>query len=1354
MIFKNYSFFIFFVLLLTFKGLTQNETYKFNHITDVEGLSQNSVLAMHQDKLGQMWIGTRNGLNKYDGEEFKIYKHQKGNKNSISNNAILSIEEDSDGYIWLGTSFGLNRYNPKKNNFKNYFFNKGKVYSRNNIITVVKKTSKEELWVGTANGGAIYNKKTDKFKSFLENRNITSILEIKSGAIFIGTRKGLLKVVSRHNNNFKFKKISGTENEYIQDIIESPTGNILIATKNKSVLELDVFLEKVTPYFNEKTLSGKNRNIRKLLFDQKGSLWMASYNGLQISENKNSILVLYRNNNYSKSINDNYIKTIFKDNTDAVWVGTYYGGINIYSEFNKNFVNITQRYFKSGLNLKVVSSLANYKDFLILGTDGGGISILNEKTGEAQQITTKNYPSLKNNNIKSLYVTNNGLLWIGLFGSGVSLYNMKTSKFESLPFPKKLKKHIKNTGVLSVVQYNNDIILFGTNSKGLIKYNTKTNQYSIFNRNKSSNSLTSNDIKTIYNDSKGNIWVGTLRGLNCISKNDKVSKYIYRKDLNVKFEISSIREDTNGDLWIGTDEDGLFKFHNNTFYPIEININGLHIMSIRSIVNAEKNKFWISTFTEGIFKFNTITNKVEAYYSTKEGLISNQYIRNASLKVADSRYFFGGPAGLTYFDENRLVKNTHTPQVIITDFKIKNNSIPVTTNGFLENAVSYTNNIKLSHNQGNFSLSFAIPNFINSSSNSYKYRLKGVDKDWTETSNNKASYTIQNSGTYIFEVKGINSDGFINDYPTKLSIYVAPAPWLTWWAYSLYAMLIMFGLYYLYYVLKSKTKLKHQLELEHIKSEQIKKVNKSKLEFFTNISHEFRTPLTLILGSTQQILEEYSRSNKLFKKLKVVENNSNHLLKLINRLMDFRKYENELMKLEASEGNIVKFLKEIFLSFSEYAKEEKYEYNFLSSSDDIRLFYDRDKLERMFFNLISNAFKYTLPKGEINIEIKEEKNKVVIMVSDTGFGIPDEYKNKIFDRFFEISKRQLNNNKVSGTGIGLAIVKNIIQMHKGTIKVIDNNNSNGSVFIVELLKGKTHLKNKEIVDNLKFSEDISTYEKQLFNIQKQDKASFIKEIPSEEKKSILLVEDNKELRVFIKKILIQDYNIYEASNGEEAYKTTIKEKVDLIISDVVMPIKTGIELCKLIKRDIRTSHIPIILLTTRSELVYKLEGLEYGADDYISKPFNIKELKLRIANILVSIQKIKENNNIKENLVPDNFFASSLDEELYKKALKVIKENLSNESFNINYFCSEIGVSKSVLYVKIKAWTDFTPKQFILHFRLKFAADLLEQGKFTISKISNKVGFKDQKYFARVFKKEFGKTPTDYANSFYDSNPD
>lgn len=1341
------------VICLTWRGFSQHETYLFTHISANEGLSQNSAIVIHQDDLGQIWIGTRDGLNKYDGTEFTVYRHDKDNPASISNNDILSIEQDSSGFIWVGTLLGLNRYDPQKGTFKTFLAKENSTSIRSNSIWAIKELSTEELLVGTPAGLLAYNKSKDLFKVILDRHQILSIFETSNGNVFIGTQKGLVQMVGKTGDEYQFKTIEGTQGLYVQDIIESPDSSLLFGTRNKSVLEYDIQKQELKPYFEEAILKGKNRNARQLLFDDQGKLWIGTYHGLQIADKSKNIKVLSSDINDNESINDNFIKALFKDSNGSIWVGTYHGGINIWDESNVNFINITQKPGNIGLSFKSVSSIENYKELIFFGTEGGGISVLDTITKKIEYINTENFPDLKNNNVKALFLSKDKKLWIGLFRDGFVVYDIISKRFDNMQLPSDLLLYMGRAGVYRIQKNGDGDMLIGTIGNGVIKYNVTTKSFKIFNQGLKSNNLSHNSVKDVKVDSKNNIWVATLKGLNLIGDKGTIKQYFYNQDLRTGDCITAIFEDRDGTIWVGSDVNGLFKFVNNDFESVDIKIDNTPLIGVKSIVEDGTGNLWIASANQGLINYNPKNKKIIANYTHKEGLASNQFNNNASLRIGKSQFFFGGPAGAIYFNPDKLVKNNYVPQVIITDLKIKNKSISVDDDSkLLSNTISYTKDLVLPHNQGNFSISFSIPNFINTTSNRYMYRLKGLEKDWVETSNNSAFYTIQSPGNYTFEVKGINSDGVSNAIATSMQIRVKPAPWRTWWAFLLYGVFIFIILYYLLNILKSKSKLEHQLDLEQIQAKQIKESNRAKLEFFTNISHEFRTPLTLILGPIQQLLDNYRGSSSMYKKLKVIESSANHLLQLINRLMDFRKLESNFIQLEAAEGNIVKFLKEIYLSFTEYAKDGNYNYTFHSPSDEIFVYYDRYKLERVFYNLISNAFRYTPENGDITLRIVEDAEKISIRVEDSGVGIEEAYRDKIFERFFELaSNRKPDKNYNKSSGIGLSIVKNIIDLHKGKITAQENENNTGSVFLVELPLGRDHLSDKEIIKDFKFSDDLTQYVDQL---EPEDQLMLqedsLKGINSKEKPSVLLVEDNKPLRKLMSDILINDYNIFEAENGKIGYKMAIKEQIDIIVSDVIMPEMTGTELCSLIKEDIRTSHIPLILLTSRSSLIFKLEGLESGADDYISKPFNVREFKLRIKNILSSVARLRQRMNSMEILQPDDIVLSSLDDKLYEKALKIVEKNIDNEQFDIPFFCEELGVSRTVLFRKIKAWTDFTPNEFIQHLRLKKGAQLLEQGKINISEVSYKVGFKNPKYFGKCFRKKYGKTPKEYSKTFLD----
>ncbi|MFD1294692.1 two-component regulator propeller domain-containing protein [Lutibacter holmesii] len=1352
------SFNLLIVLIVVFsKGFSQTSNYRFRNLTTSNGLSQSSVIAIHQDQLGQMWFGTRDGLNKFDGTSFEIFRNNPTDSLTLSNSDILAIEEDASGLIWVGTYNGLNSYNPVEKTFKKYFHTNNSTSLCNNTIWSIKEI-KNEIWIATSNGISIFNKTTGVFLNVfhipsnpksLPSNFVLKIIEVANGDIWIATSKGVCKLVERDGANFVFKEYktnSGDLNTeiFVQDILEDEAHNLWVATKSKGLLKYNSNTDVLELFSTKEKLDS---DVRTLHMDVHHNLWIGGYSGVYVLKQKNSKqpkVVAIKDKNITK------IKSIFSDVKGSVWVGTYYGGVHLWDKTNVNFTNLNQNSTNAALSFNVVSAMVtDGEKNIYLGTEGGGITVLNTKENSAAYLNMDNVYGLPTNSIKSLLFDDKENLWIGTIGQGLVVYNVKKEKVLDVALSAELKRLLKGVGVY-VIKKDGNTIWLGTFGNGLIKYNSKYKSLEVFKSDKEHKmSLTNNRIRSLLIDSKKQIWVGTQSGLNLISSNnDTIKHYFFNSEAFSGDDILTLFEDSKGAIWLGVKAKGFYKFNGVNFERISIDNGEFEITSIHAIVEDDYGSLWLSS-NNGIVKYNTLTFESTIYNET-DGLISNEFNNNASLKLNENNFYFGGPAGVSYFNPKNIVVNKYAPQVVLTNFKIQNKIVEVShdNNAILTKNISFTKNVTLDYNMANFSISFAIPNYVNSANNQYAYRLVGLEDEWISTTNTEANYTIQTPGTYTFEVKGANNNGVWNQTPTKLKIVVLPAPWKSWWAFMLYAILLASVLFGLYLFLKSKQKLQHQLEIEHLENERIEKINQAKLQFFTNISHEFRTPLTLILGPLQQLLLNYKGSNKMHKKLLVIESSANHLLQLINRLMDFRKLENNQFKLYSAQGNIVKFLKEIYFSFSEYAKDRDYTYTFECSNETILVYYDRAKLERVFYNLISNAFRFTPKGGEIKLKVTNNNEHIFIAVEDSGVGIAEEYRDKIFDRFFEIEiHNNLKEDYNKGTGIGLSIAKNIVSLHKGAINVTTNN-PKGTIFEVAIPLGRAHLLDEEILNDFKTSDDLSQYITQLETSKVEFEDDIDDLVVDDSKPVVLIVEDNKPLRSFIKNLLKPTYNTLEAENGKVGLEKAIQHVPDLIISDVIMPKMVGTEMCSKIKENLKTSHIPIMLLTARSSLIYKFEGLESGADAYISKPFNVKEFKLKVKNMLEAVHRLKSKFSQDTNLSPSEITVSSVDEELLKKAFKIVENNISNEHFDIPFFCEELGVSRTMLFTKIKAWTNFTPNDFIQEIRMKRAVQLLEQNKINISQISYKVGFKNPKYFSKCFQKKYGETPSQYQRKF------
>ena len=1333
----------FFLILFTSIHLSaQLNNYNFRNINISDGLSNNNVSSVAQDKFGQVWFGTSNGLNKYNGKEFTVYRNVPRDRNSISNSEISTVLVDREGYVWAGTFNGLNRYDPKTNSFKRYYKRASNKSLSHNLIISSLEMRGGNIWFGTLNGVSIYEKKRNRFIRFLQSNdpnNLRSIYDIyldKQDNVWLTTNNGIIKVERDENKKFHVKKYKIDEKRsdfYINTIKEIKPGIFGIGSRFDGYWNFDAKTEK---FFRPKGVNiPLNIDVRDLEIDDDKNLWIASTNGLFIVSPSNKTNIIKENNIGNFGNIQNLIRKIYKDRNGFIWLCTQNGGIMTWHKSYQNFLHINN---SNSYNHITNSIVAGKDNNVYYATEGGVLNVIDKEGNISEIFKINNEEENIDYSIRSIFFCFPDLLFIGTLNKGIIVFDVNTKKVRNNVLSKELINYLENAVIYEIKKDSKDNLYIGAFGKGLVKYNLKTKKLQTYLRPK----IATNIVKSIFIDAKDNLVIGGLGGVSIIN-GLKTDNYL-KQSAKTTYNVSCVFKDSNENIWAGTTTRGLFKFDGEKFNKAEILFKD-RFSTVNSILEGEKGVLWIST-DKGIVKYNSITGKSFTY---NQNIIENNNFRqNSGLKVGD-QFYFGDLFGITVFNPKKIIKIKDVPKVVLSQLKIKNEIVNINDeHGVLRNSLNYTDVLELNHNNSNFSISYALPNYINTKDNKYAYRLKGLDDTWTFTRQTEAFFTLQTSGKYIFQVKAANHDDVWNKRLANIKIIIHPAPWKTWWAYTFYFIFIFFLFYGLVWVVQSKSRLKNKLELEYIANKKNEELNKAKLQFFTNISHEFRTPLTLILGPLQNILENYKGTNATYKKLRIIESSTNHLLRLINRLMDFRKLESNQFQLEAAEGNIIKFLKEIYLSFSEYAKDKNYSYSFNTTEEEIDVFYDRYKLERVFFNLISNAFRYTKEGGDISLNITKDEDNVIISVKDSGVGISEEYLDKIFDRFFEVAAhKQVEGKYTKGTGIGLSIAKNIVKLHHGDI-FVENVKPSGALFTVKLKLGKAHLSSSEIVENFKMSDDVSQYVSQI-DVPKLKTDYNIQDLITKEKRyTILIVEDNAILRSFIKEILKVNYNVLEAENGKVALDKAIKNLPDLIVSDVIMPEMVGTELCSKIKTTLATSHIPVILLTSRTSLVYKFEGLESGADDYISKPFNLKEFNLRIRNLLESKQRLKEKFLTNQNFESMDVSLTSLDQKLLEKAFKIVKENISNEDFNIAQFGEELGVSRSMLFTKIKAWSNATPNDFIQEIRLSHAKKLLELDRFTVAEVSFKVGFKRTKYFSQCFKKKYDITPSEYSKKF------
>ncbi|GAA4272459.1 two-component regulator propeller domain-containing protein [Aquimarina gracilis] len=1338
-------------LVIHFFAFSQESNFNnFIHFSVSEGLSQSTVVAIEQDQFKQMWIGTRDGINKYDGEEITIYRNIASDSISLSNNDILSIKEDNKGFIWIGTHNGLNRFDPRTETFTRFLYSSDKNTISHCSIRTIKQINDQSLWFASSDGLYIYDQKKEKLIGYrkndinpsgLVNNFIIEIFQDKNDDIWIGTSTGIHKVIGKDIYNLKFENYTASSPLFIQAINENKEGDLWIGTKHNGLFAFDKSKKTFRPLNKVGKDKLQSTDIRRLEYDNNHNLWIGTYNGLYIKKKDQAIIKIAHQPGNPKSLSKNSIKEIFVDKNGSVWIGTYYGGVNLWDLYNNNFHILYKTKGDQAYQLGVVSSLVEDKNgMLFIGTEGNGVTVIHNNGKTCHELTEALNSKLSDTNIKSLLLDGSNL-WIGTLKNGVEYFNIETKSFDS-KLHKKLNTSLSDLGVYSMTKIN-DYLVMGTFGKGVIIYDTTSQKIKqITHQSSGDKSLTNDRVRCVFSDNKKNLWIGTDKGLNKIESNHipldtpHIKRFLFNNYKAYGQNIICIYQDSKNQIFVGTKEKGVLKLNGDTFEEVDLNLLNASVITAYSIVEDNQDNLWISS-NLGMVKYNPIA-KTSIIYNQTEGFLGNEFINNSYLKGNNGNLYFGGVKGVSFFNPVELQKKNYASNVILTGLKINGENI--------DKSISFMDNIVLEHDESSFSLNFAIPNYINTANNRYAYRLVGLNNDWKFTKNHEASYTLQKPGSYTFEVKDANDTEAWGEKPTTLTITVKAALWKTPLAYLIYFLIVSAILYQIFTNIKAKIVLAGKLKSERIAKSKQEEINRSKLDFFTNISHDFRTPLTLILAPLQQLIENYTGTKETYKKLLVIERNASQLLKLTNQLLDFRTFENKHSKLQAKKENLIPFLKGVHDSFDEFASIGNYTYTFRPHVNEIQVFYDRNKLEKVFYNILSNAFKYTPKGGKINTKVYTKDKNVIIDISDNGKGIDPEFMDKIFDRYYETaSKIEYQKHFNQGSGIGLFIAKKAIELHKGEISV-SSTKGGGTKFTIILRLGKNHLADHEIVQEKFNHNERLTYKDQSNRLKYFERGEINSITKKEGKPTILIVEDNDEFRDFVVEFLKENYSIIQANNGKVGLQKALRIQPDLIVSDVIMPIMEGTILCSKLKSDERTSHIPIILLTSKSSLPHKFEGLESGADAYIEKPFNIKEFLLLINNLISTTARLKQKVRNADLESSDNL---SVEEKLLEKAIKIVESNIDNIDFDIPYFCSELGLSRTMLFLKIKEWTNLTPKEFINSIRMKKATQFLELGELSVSEVGYKVGFKDPKYFSKSFKKYYNKTPSQYAEQFY-----
>ncbi len=1332
---------------------------------------QSPVSSLIQSKKGFIWLGTMNGLVRFDGYEFIRYSRSKNVEGSLSNNHINTIFEDSDETIWIGTENGVNFLDTNTNSFVPVDIQPIKG-GRNYISSIIEDKAKN-IWIGTFGGLKLLDRTTHLLldlpaKEGAENLNNSRVLSLfldDHNIMWLGTAGGLKMFDPVTKQPLPLPE-EITINEQLVSakvwkVAKDHEGNLWFATETRGVFKYNISKKRVKQFqHNSKDDNSLAANwVNDILLIDENTLWFATNDGLSVLKNGSENFTNYFHNPLNgSSISDNAIKTLLKDNHGSIWAGTVAGGINFYNQANSNFRNIGETVEPNfGLNNAVVNAISQNNDgSLYVGTFGGGLNHidLTNRKSKFFSIDAGNSNN-KSNIITALANTNNDKLWCGTI-NGLFVFNKKTKNFSAVDLsnnPSNVQRPVSSLA-------NDDLgVWVGTDGDGL-KFIKNNGSIDTYKSSEGENFLSDNFITDLENQKNG-IWIATQNGLNYLDK--RTGKIRVRVVEEGDYPLSNnnlttLFTDSRGGLWIGTDYSGLNFFDEKTqqFHVIDKAL-GLTNEAIRSISEDALNHLWVTT-DEGLYRikfskytlpFNPEDFEITAY-SGKDGLAVKQFSNNASLKLESGQLVFGGLNGLAIFDPQNIIKAPIQSKIYLTKLKVDNEELHLKDeNSPLKKPLSETSEITLNHDQGYIGIEFSALNFINTENINYAYKLdKGNFKDtWHEIgTQHSVNFTGLEPGEHNFQVK--TSSDLEDANVQSLKITVLPPWWRTNLAYGFYFLLAAFLVWLGVRVVKIRIKLKKELYKEHIENERQQEMYQMKLDFFTNISHEIRTPLTLINGPLEDLLNSSEPESPAKNKLLVIKHNSDRLLKLINELMGFRKAEKGQLKIYCAKQNIVPFCKEIFDSFQGIAVEKHIEYKFLCEEEEVSVYFDQNQLEKVFYNLLSNAFKFTEKNGKITfvIEPGSRKKWINIKIKDNGIGIPFSDQDEIFQNFFQVDDPRIQN---MGSGVGLALSKKIVELHKGDIEVKCAGEENCSTtFIISLQQGKKHLQKAQILKNKMLKDNFATDFAKTLPVEPQNFKPLPEKKSASSKKNLYIIDDNDEIREFLIDILQDEYNIKEFSSACEAL-TCIEDKIpDLIISDIMMPDMDGLEFCEKIKTNPKTNHLPVILLTARASTLNEEEGLSTGADAYISKPFSIKVLKLNIINLLSAKEIMQE--KFSGRFVLDSHISklTTPEEKFIKILMQIIESNMEDPEFDVNVLVKEIGISRTVLYKKVQSLTNQSVANLIKQIRLKKAAEIFTSTSFPVSDVAYMVGFNNRKHFSREFRSAYEMSPSEYKKKY------
>lgn len=1337
---KNNFLLLLLAFILTFIGTTdspaQNITFK--HLSTDDGLSQISVNSIYVDEQGLVWIATRDGLNCYNGSSIQTYKLEKNNPHSLFSNTVLRVTGDGNGHLYLLCMDGVARFDLNTQHFKTLLH--GKV----DCLYLHK-----QLYIACNNEIFVYNENTGNFDSYYRmtrtSGSLSCLFRDSKGIFWLGTENDGLYSLSPGG---ALKHM--VERTHISRIYEDSENNIWIGTWDTGLFRYDKNGYKVNMKHDpDNPHSLSSDFVRCFCEDNEGNLWIGTMNGLNQYNKATKQFVNFRHDNSPHSLSHSSVWCIEKDAQGTLWLGTYFGGVNYFNpEYEIYTIYHQSEKEKEGLSSPVVGNMLEDKEGkLWICTEGGGVNVFDRKTEQFKwYIHSSDANSLSHNNIKAIYYdAGHDRMWLGTHLGGLNRLDIKNGRFTHYKKEEGNPETLPSDIVRDILPYKDSLIIATQN--GVCLFSPESGK---------SRQLFKNDklgglirmVADVEFDSRGILWLA-VSGEGVFSYDfaaGRLHQYKYEENQSNGISnnnINNIMSDCHGNLWFSTSGSGLDCYHPETkqFTNYDIDNSGLASNCIYKVCETEGHELLLIT-NQGFSRFNHETGKIQNY-NAENGFPLTTVNENALYITEDKTVFLGGVRGMITFSLDKLNVNAKPYNIYWTKLLVNGTEVKINDDTeILSRSLAMTPRITLNAHQRMFSLYFSTSNYILENKENMEYYLDGFSKKWTGTQGQPViTYTNLNPGTYTLRLRSADKTSLSHEI--AMQIQVLPPFYRTVWAYIVYLLLLATAIYYLMHTYRTRVKLQESLKYEQRHLQDMEKLNQSKLRFFTSISHEFRTPLTLIVGQLEGILQLPQVPTSIYTKILTAYKSSIQLRNLISELLDFRKQEQGMMKLRVQENNIVHFLNETYLLFVTYAHTKQIHLEFRKSGEEINVWFDAKQLQKVINNLLSNAVKHCKADSRIILSVCQDNEYVYFSVEDNGVGIPAKEIDKIFDRFYQTTTESEVN---AGTGIGLALTKGIVELHHGTIQV-ESVEGEKTKFTVRLPLGNA-LYTREEIRVTSAEQQImapSALPSDAWTAEMTNLSATPRTAEDTNRPSILIVEDNEAIRQMLAELFAPMYEVTTAIDGTDAMEK-IEEKIpQIVLSDVLMPRMSGIELTKQLKSNLDTCHIPVVLLTARTEVEHNLEGLLTGADDYITKPFDSRILISRCNNLINSRIQLQEYFSKQPAAQTPVLATNPLDKEFLDEVMNIFEKHIDDSEFTIDGLAQEMFISRTRIYAKIKAITGQTPNDFFITLRLKKAAHLLKNHpELNITSISDQTGFSSPRYFSKLFKKAYQVTPMEY----------